>query len=348
MKKHSEKWEKQFDFKRRASIESRRKLLSSTDAGSEIARNSIMEIEVFSPNENSDTGPVAQISVERPNYTRGRRRSLPALYMSNTPSPNLPGDKPRLSPGLQKIVRLSAEMSSDDRVNSADSTVGLHSRTPPTANIAGNLATEKPRPNRTRVRRGSLPAISYKPGNQSQGETRAIRVPQLLLVDANLLAQQGIPLVSVNTPPKVNRNKRRGSLPAVNYPNLTNQQNTPKPVQPKTYNLSRRRGSLPAVSLTIPEEAHTLGNYDSNAVTTKKKGISPGLSISREDTLKDSIDELEEEGHHEHDGQYMKDRDNLGSGQVRLSTASSGYDTNGCSPAENSGMGLLVESKPGE
>jgi hypothetical protein len=321
VKKHSETWEKQFDFKRRASIESRRKLLSSIDEGPAIPGNSY-EIEVFSTAENSDV--VTQIAVERPNYNRGRRRSLPALYMSNTPSPSV--DKSRLSPGLQKIVQMSAEMSSDDRVNSNNSPL-----LSPTRNSGGNLATDKPRPNRTRARRGSMPAIAYKPGNLTRDTIKPPRVTQLLLVDANLLAQQGIPLVSVNTPPRVNRNKRRGSLPAVNYPNLANLPSAPKPIQPKAYNLNRRRGSLPAVSsLTIPEESHN------NGLIPKKNRLSAGLAIRINEALKDSIDELEEEAHQE----------NLG--QARLSIASSGYDTNGCSPAENSGIGLLAETKTAE
>lgn len=302
-------------------------------------RNSFLEIEVFSP-ENGTIAPVTQIAVDRPNYTRGRRRSLPALYMNN-PSPNLSAEKPRLSPGLQKIVRLSAEMSSDDRVNSTDSPV-------PFSNSGGSLATDKPRPNRMRARRGSLPAIAYKPGNPAQGDTKPPRVAQLLLVDANLLAQQGIPLVSVNAPPKVNRNKRRGSLPAVNYPNIANTPSVTKPIQPKTYNLSRRRGSLPAVSLTIPEENHNLGEAGSDSSIARKNRISQGLNVRTDNTMKDSIDELEEEGHQEHAGQYMTHRNNLRSEQLRLSTASSGYDTNGCSPAEASGMGLLSETKAGE
>ena len=407
VKKHSETWEKQFDFKRRASIESRRRLLSSTESGPTMQRNSFLEIEVFSP-ENGNTSPVTQIAVERPNYTRGRRRSLPALYINN-PSPNLSAEKPCLSPGLQKIVRLSAEMSSDDRVNSTDSPV-LSSAS------GGNLATDKPRPSRMRARRCSLPAIAYKPGNPAQGDTKPPRVAQLLLVDANLLAQQGIPLVSVNTPPKVNRNKRRGSLPAVNYPNIANTPSVLKPIQPKTYNLSRRRGSLPAVSLTIPEESHNLGEAGSDSLiaeknsTTynlsrrrgslpavnhpniantasvskpiqpktynlsrrrgslpavsltipeeshnlggagsdssivKKNKISLGLNVRTDNSMKDSIDELEEEGHQDHAGQCMTDRSNLRSEQLRLSTASSGYDTNGCSPAEAFEMGLLAEN----
>ena len=367
VKKHSETWEKQFDFKRRASIESRRRLLSSTESGPTMQRNSFLEIEVFSP-ENGNTSPVTQIAVERPNYTRGRRRSLPALYINN-PSPNLSAEKPCLSPGLQKIVRLSAEMSSDDRVNSTDSPV-LSSAS------GGNLATDKPRPSRMRARRCSLPAIAYKPGNPAQGDTKPPRVAQLLLVDANLLAQQGIPLVSVNTPPKVNRNKRRGSLPAVNYPNTANTPSVPKPIQPKTYNLSRRRGSLPAVnhpniantasvskpiqpktynlsrrrgslpavSLTIPEESHNLGGAGSDSSIVKKNKISLGLNVRTDNSMKDSIDELEEEGHQDHAGQCMTDRSNLRSEQLRLSTASSGYDTNGCSPAEAFEMGLLAEN----
>jgi hypothetical protein len=321
VKKHSETWEKQFDFKRRASIESRRKLLSSTESAAGMPGNSY-EIDVFTTAENCD---LPQIAVERPNFTRGRRRSLPALYMNN-PSPIIPVERPRLSPGLQKIARLSAEMSSDDRVNSTDSP--LLSKTP----SGGNLATDKPRPNRTRARRGSMPAIAYRPGNPTQRDVKSPRVPQLLLVDANLLTQQGISLVSVSTPPKVNRNKRRGSLPAVNYPNLANPASAPKPIQPKAYNLSRRRGSLPTVSLTIPEETH---------MTAKKNRLSTGSPA--DGTMKDSIDELEEEGHAEdNDGHHMR---NIGSVEVRLSRASSGYDTNGCSPAENSGIGLLTEAK---
>ncbi len=182
VKKHSETWEKQFDFKRRASIESRRKLLSSTDSGQVMPGNSY-EIEVFST-ENSGGPSVTQIAVERPNYTRGRRRSLPALYINNSPSPNVSVDKSRLSPGLQKIVRLSAEMSSDDRVNSTDSP--LLSSTPTSGGI---LATDKIRPNRTRARRGSLPAIAYKPSNPTR-DAKPPRVTQLLLVDANLLAHK--------------------------------------------------------------------------------------------------------------------------------------------------------------
>ena len=339
VKKHSETWEKQFDFKRRASIESRRKLLSSTESEPVMQRNSFLEIEVFSP-ENGNISPVTQIAVERPNYTRGRRRSLPALYMNNQ-NPNLPAEKPLPSPGIQKIAKLSAEMSSDDRVNYTDSPV-LSSTT------GGNQASDKPRPNRVRTRRGSLPAIAYKPGNPTQGDTKPPRVTQLLLVDANLLAQQGIPLVSVNAPPKFNRNKRRGSLPAVNYPNMANPPNVSKPIQPKAYNLSRRRGSLPVVSLTIPEESHNLGEAGSDSLIAKKNRLSSVFNIRTENTMKDSIDELEEEGHQEHAGQYMTDRDNSRSEQLRLSTASSGYDTNGCSPAEVSGLGLLAETKTGE
>ena len=331
VKKHSETWEKQFDFKRRASIESRRKLLSNTDSAAGVPGSSY-EIDVFT----TESCDAPQIAVERPNYNRGRRRSLPALYINNSPSPSTPSplDRPRLSPGLQKIARLSAEMSSDDRVNSTDS--HLLSKTP----SGSSLATDKPRPNRTRARRGSMPAIAYRPGNPTQRDVKAPRVPQLLLVDANLLTQQGISLVSVNTPPKINRNKRRGSLPAVNYPNLANQPGASKPIQPKAYNLSRRRGSLPTVSLTIPEETHFLGNENSNSMMAKKNRLSTGL--------KDSIDELEEEGHQDNDGHHIRNRDNIGSGEVRLSIASSGYDTNGCSPAENSGIELLAETKEGE
>ena len=326
VKKHSETWEKQFDFKRRASIESRRKLLSSTDSAGGAPGNSY-EIDVFTTTDNCDA---PQIAVERPNYNRGRRRSLPALYINNNSSPSTPSpmDKPRLSPGLQKIARLSAEMSSDDRVNSTDS--HLLSET----SSGGNLATDKPRPYRTRARRGSMPAIAYRPGNPTQRDVKAPRVPQLLLVDASLLTQQGISLVSVNIPPKVNRNKRRGSLPAVNYPSLANPPGAPKPVQPKAYNLSKRRGSLPTVSLTIPEETHFLGNENSIGMIGKKNRLSTGL--------KDSIDELEEEGHQDNDGHHIR---NIGSAEVRLSIASSGYDTNGCSPAENSGIELLAETK---
>ena len=117
-----------------------------------------LQIEVFSL-ENGNIFPVTQIAVDRPNYTWGRDRSLPALYINN-PSPNLSAEKPCLSPGLQKIVRLSAEMSSDDRVNSTDSPV-LSSAS------GGNLATDKPRPSRMRARRCSLSAIAYKPGNSA-------------------------------------------------------------------------------------------------------------------------------------------------------------------------------------
>ena len=116
VEKYADDWEKQFDFKRRASIESRRKLLSNTLSldygveGGQIPRNSFYEIDVFPPPENDDPAksggvPLTQISVERPNFSRGRRRSLPALYISNTPSPHLDRFLPP-APEMAQVWRL--------------------------------------------------------------------------------------------------------------------------------------------------------------------------------------------------------------------------------------------------
>ena len=67
------------------------------------------------------------------------------IYINNQ-SPNLSAEKPCLSLGLQKIVRLSAEMSSDDRVNPTDSSM-LSSAS------GSKVNTPKPRPNGMRARR---------------------------------------------------------------------------------------------------------------------------------------------------------------------------------------------------
>lgn len=327
VKKYAEHWEKQFDFKRRASIESRRKLLSLSEYGPEtsqtLGRNSFYETDVFS---NTETGvPLTQISVERPNFTRGRRRSLPALYISNTPSPNLRNN----APGKQNIARLSAELSGVTQYVGVDdqTSPAIDSRFPASVSRPGtNLATEKPRPNRMRGRRGSLPVISHKSGfqgNASQTEVKMPRMAQVLLVDANLLAQQGIPLVSVNVPPKFNRNKRRGSLPAVNYPNLPTVTKAPRP---RTYDLGRRRGSLPTVSVTIPEACHDSENrqkLNSNGLAEKNR--KPIVLPSR-GSREEAIDEREEEVHEGHQSTVV---DNLETERLRLESTSSGYSTNG-------------------
>ena len=343
VEKYADDWEKQFDFKRRASIESRRKLLSNTLSldygveGGQIPRNSFYEIDVFPPPENDDPAksggvPLTQISVERPNFSRGRRRSLPALYISNTPSPhldrNLP-NKARLSPGVHKISRLSAELSS---AGSADSPVF----TPRTGN-GTSLATEKPRPNRMRGRRGSLPAISL---NKSNFHGNASRTTQLLLVDPHLLARKGIPLVSVSAPPKLNHNKRRGSLPAVNYPNLPT---AAKPsLRPKPHALGRRRGSLPSITLEIPEGDNEQG-LPSNSYPERKRLAKPSLltlpsRLSREVSIKEQEEE-NQEGRKEIVGDNCR-------ADKRLST-SSGYSTNGnvCGSVD-SNASLGTEEKP--
>lgn len=299
VKKHSETWEKQFDLKRRASIESRRQLLSSTDSGGPLTSGDTYEIAVFSTTD--DVNPVAQVSIERPNYTRGRRRSLPALYISSHPCPGLSTDTPHLLPIQSRIVHQSAEMSSGNRANSTDSHLVSSNQ-----NNGGSLATDQQRPNRTRVRRGSLPAIGYRPSNSAQRDGKLM--PRMVLVDANLFALQGIPVVNVNTPSQFKLNKRRGSLPPVNYPDLANPPASAKSLQAKGWNLNRRRGSLPAVSLTIPKERH--GLVDDSDLTATKESLSAQSVLPTEGRQKDSIDELEEESHQGNEGNLRKNRDN--------------------------------------
>ena len=357
VKKYAEGWEKQFDTKRRASIESRRKLLSSTDYGPETSQMLITdgyyEIEVFPGTENHEPTsgvPLTQISVNRPNVSRGRRRSLPALYISNPPSQhpthNSSENSPS-SPGAHRISRLSGELTSatyrpspDDRTNTNDSPI------PADASGGGaNSMTGQPRLNRVRGRRGSLPVISRTSnlqGNPPQAENTAPRMAQVLLIDANLLAQRGIPLVSVNAPPKFNRNKRRGSLPTMNHPSFPTMA---KPARPRTNDAGRRRGSLPVVTRPIPEVNDDLQSDqepENNGHGQRNRMIKPSmLTFPSRRSREGSIEEREEGNQEVNKGVAV---DNSDTNQMRLST-SSGYGTNGnVNGSASSGTSLGTEA----
>lgn len=285
VKRHSEAWERLFENKRRASIESRRKLLSDLPQDANVLSTS---------DGNGNVPALAQVTVERVNYTRGRRRSLPAIHMSpyynattnknQVSSPSTPS-----SPTPEKTFIYPCHF--------PNLPSGSNSNTAPNSStgFSSNLC-----PRGIRARRGSLPAIAFKPSSVSQREGKAT---QLLLVDANLLAQHGISLVntsqqgislvtsqdgepSTNRVHKANTYRRRGSLPAINHSSLPNSLTTMRSNQAKLYN-GVRRGSLPAVSLTTQGDTH----HDQS----NKAKNSLLLSSFMENSGNQSLDEKEEE-----------------------------------------------------